>query len=185
MNRQDVIEIVLKNTGKNDLIVSCSGFTSRSLFSLRDRKMNFYMLGSMGLASSIGLGYALCKPRQKVYVLDGDANILMNLASLLSVGKLNPKNFIHVLLDNEVNESTGGQPTLSREVDIEKIAGIANYGFVKKVKTITQLRKALRTARKTGPSFILAKIEIERIFDCPRISVEPTEISSRIRREFK
>ena len=80
------------------------------------------MIGSMGLASSIGLGIALKKPKKRIFVFDGDGNILMNLSSLVTIGSLQPKNLIHVIFDNNVHESTGGQPTYSNQIDISKIA---------------------------------------------------------------
>ena len=69
------------------------------------KKQIFYMIGSMGLASSIGLGIALSKPKKKIFVFDGDGNILMNLGSLATIGKANPKNLIHIVFDNSIHES--------------------------------------------------------------------------------
>ena len=80
------------NFAKNDIIVSANGFISRDVYSSFEKDTNFYMIGSMGLASSIGLGIALKKPKKKVFVFDGDGNILMNLGSLVTIGALQPKN---------------------------------------------------------------------------------------------
>ena len=66
-------------------------FISRDLFNVKDKNTNFYMIGSMGLASSIGLGVALKRPKKKIFVFDGDGNILMNLGSLTTIGSLKPK----------------------------------------------------------------------------------------------
>ena len=75
-------------------IISANGYISRDLFEIADRETNFYMIGSMGLSSSIALGVALKNPRKRVYVFDGDGNILMNLGSLTTIGKLKQKNLI-------------------------------------------------------------------------------------------
>ena len=81
----------------------------------------------MGLASSIGLGVALKNPKKKVFVFDGDGNILMNLGSLTTIGSLKPKNLIHIVFDNGNHESTGGQPTVSSKIEILNIAKNCKY----------------------------------------------------------
>ena len=112
MIRKDAIKIISKLVD-NDLIISANGFISRDLFEVDDKNSNFYMIGSMGLASSIGLGIALKNSKKKVYIFDGDGNILMNLGSLVTIGSLKPKNLVQIIFDNNSHESTGGQPTLS------------------------------------------------------------------------
>jgi len=80
MNRKEAIELVTRKIG-NEPIISANGYISRDLFSIDDKNTNFYMIGSMGLASSIGLGVAIKNPKKRIYVFDGDGNILMNLGS--------------------------------------------------------------------------------------------------------
>ena len=76
----------------------------------------------MGLASSIGLGIALKNPKKRIYVFDGDGNILMNLGSLATISKIKPKNLIHIVLDNNSHESTGGQPTDTNKNSLDLVA---------------------------------------------------------------
>ncbi|MCR4290106.1 MAG: thiamine pyrophosphate-dependent enzyme [Candidatus Scalindua sp.] len=97
----------------DQLVVCANGLISREAFTIRDRPENFYMIGSMGMASSIGMGVALNKPSKKTIILEGDGNLLMNLGSLPMVGSLQPGNLLHIVLDNEVYASTGNQPTIS------------------------------------------------------------------------
>ena len=130
MIRKTAIAIALKHIEYEDRIISANGFISRDLFSISDTRPTFYMIGSMGLASSIGLGIALKDTGRKVFVLDGDGNILMNLGSLTTIGSLKPKNLIHVVFDNSVHESTGSQPTNTNFVSIEKIAKACGYNHV-------------------------------------------------------
>mgnify|MGYP003317888696 CR=1 FL=1 len=99
MIRKKAISKILEYTGENP-IISANGFISRDLFELKEKNSNFYMIGSMGLSSSIGLGVALKNPKKRVYVFDGDGNILMNLGSLTTIGTLKPKNLVHVIFDN-------------------------------------------------------------------------------------
>ena len=91
MNRKTSMEIICQEI-KNEIIISANGVLSRDLFNTFEKPSNFYMLGSMGLASSIGLGIANKNPKKKIFVFDGDGNILMNLGSLTTIGNLKPKN---------------------------------------------------------------------------------------------
>lgn len=158
MIRSKAIEIISK-TVKDNPIVSANGFISRDLQEVRDRASNFYMIGSMGLASSIGLGIALKKPKKKVYVLDGDGNILMNLGSLATIGSIKPRNLIHIVLDNQIHESTGGQPTSAAHINISKYARASNYKIFyasseKKLESVMD-----RVSRiSDGPIFVHVRI---------------------------
>ena len=95
---------------------------SREVFFTNDRPGNFYMIGSMGLLSSFGLGLALQFPEKKVYILEGDGSALMSLGTLPLIATESPKNLFHVILDNEAYESTGSQPSISSKVDLDEIA---------------------------------------------------------------
>jgi sulfopyruvate decarboxylase subunit beta len=178
MIRKEAVKIVAKNAGKNP-IVSANGFMSRDLFEVNDKESNFYMIGSMGLASSIGLGIALKNPKKRIFIFDGDGNILMNLGSLVTIGSLKPKNLIHVVFDNHSHESTGNQPTNSSKINLEKIAKNANY----KIFVIKSKRKLIlildQIKKLQGPIFLLIKISIstER---SKRVSWEPKDIRDRV-----
>ena len=126
MIRKEAMQIILDEI-KNEPIVSANGYISRDLFELREKNTNFYMIGSMGLASSIGLGVAMKNPKKRIFVFDGDGNILMNLGSLVTIGSIKPRNLIHIIFDNSSHESTGGQPTNSKLVEIKKIAKKYQY----------------------------------------------------------
>ena len=91
MIRKDAIKIASK-TIVDSPIIAANGYISRDLFEVDDKNTNFYMIGSMGLSSSIALGVALKNPKKRVYIFDGDGNLLMNLGSLTTIGKLKPKN---------------------------------------------------------------------------------------------
>ena len=145
MNRKEAIEFISERID-NSPIIAANGFISRDLFSSSEKKTNFYMIGSMGLASSIGLGIALKKPKKRIFVFDGDGNILMNLSSLVTIGSLHPKNLIHVIFDNNIHESTGGQPTYSNQIDISKIAKTLRYTTFS-VRTKKSLENTLEKIR--------------------------------------
>jgi sulfopyruvate decarboxylase subunit beta len=166
---------------QDQLVVCANGLISRETFTIRDRVENFYMLGSMGLASSIGLGVALNKPSRKVIILDGDGNLLMNLGSLPMIGYLQPKNFVHIVLDNEVYASTGKQPTISNVIELEDIAKSAKYAYVKKVMNNVELKNELEyTLKNDGPSFLLVKIlDSDEKIEISRVTHSPEQIKDR------
>jgi len=178
MIRKEAVGIIAKSVGKNP-IVAANGFISRDLFEVNDKESNFYMIGSMGLASSIGLGIALKNPKKRIFVFDGDGNILMNLGSLVTIGSLRPKNLIHVVFDNNSHESTGGQPTNSSKVNLEKIAKETHYKiFI--IKSKTKLLSVLKKIKNLqGPIFLLIKISTSNERS-RRVSWEPKTIRDRV-----
>src|SRR5262249_58983528 len=99
----------------------------RAAFGAGDSERSFYMIGSMGLASSIGLGIALARPDLRVVVLDGDGNVLMNLGTLATIAAAAPPNLLHVCFDNSMHASTGGQATISDRVALDAMARAAGY----------------------------------------------------------
>tara|TARA_B110000438_G_scaffold987_1_gene985 strand:- start:129 stop:554 length:426 start_codon:yes stop_codon:yes gene_type:complete len=137
------------------------------------------MIGSMGLASSIGLGIALKNPKKKVFIFDGDGNILMNLGSLVTIGSLKPKNLVHVVFDNNSHESTGDQPTSSSQINLAKIAKTVNYKiFVVQSKTkLMSILKELKNLQ--GPIFLLVKISVSNERS-KRVSWTPKTIRDRV-----
>ena len=178
MIRKEAVKIIANHIGKNP-IISANGFMSRDLFEVNDKESNFYMIGSMGLASSIGLGIALKNPTKKVFVFDGDGNILMNLGSLVTIGSLKPKNLVHVVFDNNSHESTGDQPTSSSQINLAKIAKTVNYKiFV--IQSKTKLLSVLKELKKLqGPIFLLVKISVSNERS-KRVSWTPKTIRDRV-----
>ena len=183
MIRKEAISIIVEKMS-NQPIISANGFISRDLFEVCDKNSNFYMIGSMGLASSIGLGLALKNTKKKIFVFDGDGNILMNLSSLITIGMTKPKNLVHVIFDNSSHESTGGQPTATNKIQLSKIAKSANYK-VFQVKTKNQLVKIFQKIKLiSGPIMVIVKIEKGRVIS-KRINIEPTEIKNRFMDSLK
>ena len=178
MIRKEAMEIILEAINEEP-IISANGFMSRDLFELKEKESNFYMIGSMGLASSIGLGVALKNPKKRVYVFDGDGNILMNFGSLVTIGSIRPKNLIHIVFDNSRHASTGGQPTNSKFIQIEKIAQKCNYSSVFRVKNKQEIIKVLKKIKTlSGPIMILIKINYGGKIG-NRIEIPPIEIKER------
>lgn len=177
MIRINAIKQIIE-TVQNEIIISANGYISRDLYSVLDFKKNFYMIGSMGLASSIGLGLALKNPKKRVFIFDGDGNILMNLGSLVTIGSHKPKNLIHIVFDNHSHESTGNQPTNSKKISISNIAKVSNYKIFY-AKNKKDLEEALIKIQKiNGP--IMLHVEINKGGKVgKRIELTPIEIKDR------
>ena len=166
-------------------VIICNGFPSREAYKIADRPTHFYMIGSMGVAAAIGLGVALNKPNKKVVVFDGDGNVLMGMGTLATVGALKPKNFVHVVLDNEVYGSTGNQPTISNVVRLEQVAKAAGYVRVERViereDIIYEFKEMLK---QDGPSMLLIKVT-EQAEDAGRVMIEPPDMTQRFKKAIE
>jgi len=181
--RKEAISIAVKKIG-NQPIISANGFISRDLFEVCDRNSNFYMIGSMGLSSSIGLGLALKNPKKRFFIFDGDGNILMNLGSLATIGTLKPKNLVHIIFDNSSHESTGGQPTISKKIQIDSLAKTLKYKTYK-ATTKRELEKILDKIKKIkGPILILVKISKSKIIS-KRVDINAVKIKQRFVKSLK
>ncbi len=177
MIRKDAISVAISRIGNNP-IVAANGYISRDLFEVSDKPSNFYMIGSMGLASSIGLGIALKNPKMRIFVFDGDGNILMNLGTLTTIGFLRPKNLVHIVFDNSSHESTGGQPSTSNKISIDGLAKTANYTTFK-TNSKSGFEKILNKIEKiSGPILILVKIKNSENVS-KRITINTVKIKTR------
>jgi sulfopyruvate decarboxylase beta subunit len=183
VRRYDAVKAIVECL-KDEYIIACNGMISRELFAIKDRPRNFYMLGSMGLASAIGLGASLAKPNKKIVILAGDGNILMSLGTLATIGKTSPKNLIHIILDNRCHESTGGQETSSSITKLDIMASSSGFANSKYADSTDTLKEVLTTfLRLEGPSFIHVKVNKKRV-EVPRVSLAPPEIKDRFMKEL-
>ena len=180
--RVEAIEAILAHVAEEDVVLTTTGMVSREAFAANDRRGNFYMLGSMGLLPSFGLGLALLAPGRRVYVLDGDGSVLMSLGTLPLIATEAPPDLVHIVLDNEAYESTGGQPSISAEVSLSEIARASGYHTVAQARTDAEIQYALSGFRDTpGPHFLLVKVAIAPVAGIPRVSHTPEEIRDRLR----
>jgi len=180
LSRRAALGVALKRLGAEP-VVHANGYICRESFSLADRPQSFYMIGSMGLASTIALGVALARPELRAVVFDGDGNLLMNLGALAMVGGLRPANLVHLVFDNEVYGSTGNQASLSRAVRLDRLAAAAGYASAAAVSDAPGLDAALGAAlADPGPHFLLVKVTTEEA-DVPRIPYTPAQLRDRFR----
>jgi phosphonopyruvate decarboxylase len=175
-----MLRAVQAATGDDDVVVATTGYTGRELAALDDRPNQIYMVGSMGCASSFGLGIAIARPDRRVIVLDGDGAALMRLGAMATVGFRRPDNLVHVLLDNGIHESTGGQTTVSASIDFPAIASACGYPDVYVTATPEALADALGDSG-ANLRFIYAPT-IPGVPDgLPRPTVKPADVAARLR----
>jgi phosphonopyruvate decarboxylase len=162
-------------------VVSTTGKTSREIFEIREKngqshEQDFLTVGSMGHCSAIALGIALAKPKREVVCIDGDGAMLMHLGSLTSIASLKPKNFRHILMNNEVHESVGGQKTAAKELDMTAIVNSLGSSKIFKAETASDLDlKFIDFISCPGPSFLEVKIRPGSREDLGRPTINPVD----------
>lgn len=173
MARREAIKDIMEYID-DELVICNIGFPSRELYDIEDRAENFYMIGSMGLASSIGLGLALSRPDKDVVVIDGDGSLLMNMGSLVTVFANNPRNLTWIVIDNGAYGSTGNQDTYAQVLDLVDIArgvGFKNsYDFGD-----ANLKEIIKS---DNASFIVYNTEAGNS-EAPIIDLDPVAIKNR------
>ncbi|MDA0376275.1 MAG: thiamine pyrophosphate-dependent enzyme [bacterium] len=126
MTRLEAVQAVLDSL-TNELLVVTTGYLSRDVFKIKDRKENFYMCGSMGNAYPIGIGLAVNNPDKRIVVLSGDGAALMSLGSLALGNSLKLPSLQHFIVDNGKYASTGGQPTCADGIDFSQFHNTTVY----------------------------------------------------------
>lgn len=189
MKRFDVIKKIVETLDDESFIVSNIGFPSRELFGIKDRKTTFYMSGSMGMATPIGLGLSLALEEndddRKVVVIDGDGSLLMNFGELVTVYAQNPRNLIIALIDNEAYGSTGSQETYSSKINLSDIAnsiGFKEVFFIDARKSVEDIDMSNYVDRN-GPIFVHIKVNPGNS-DAPIIDLSPSKIKNRFMKQI-
>ena len=181
MNRFDLIKNI-QHVLKNKLVICNIGLPSQELYQINDKPNYFYMLGSMGLASSIGLGLALSQ-KKHVISIDGDGSVLMNMSTLSTIGNRAPSNYTLLILDNGSYGSTGDQKTFTSEKtslnDVALGSGCNKVIECKAKETATNLLNAIKDTKNSY--VIIAKIEPGNIKVKP-IPLNPITIRDRFRK---
>ncbi|MEJ2250502.1 MAG: sulfopyruvate decarboxylase subunit beta [Candidatus Lokiarchaeota archaeon] len=162
-----------------DQIVVCNiGIPSKELYHLKDRNENFYMLGSMGLVSSIALGIAIAKPDKKIWCIDGDGSLLMNLGSLSTIAYENPQNLTLIVIDNHAYGSTGNQETHTKyNTKLDEVAIGCGFTSVNRIRKKEQIEPILSQLDE-GNHFILIEAEPGNK-KLKNISLSPKHIKER------
>lgn len=179
-----VLAAIQAGAGASDPVLATTGYTGRALYALEDRPSQFYMVGSMGCASSLGLGLARARPERRVVVVDGDGAVLMRMGALATMGQQRPPNLVHILLDNGVHDSTGAQATVSSSIDLAAAAASCGYARVVRVASPEQLQAEL----SAGPgvlTFLHIRTRPRTNHKLPRPTITPVQVAQRFRQWLK
>ena len=180
-SRLALLERVLEAVPGDVPIVVTTGKAGRELFTLQDREQHLYQVGSMGCAAPMGLGIALTTGRRTL-VLDGDGAALMKLGAMATIGSYQPPGLLHVVLDNGVHDSTGGQATVSATVDFAGVALACGYAHAFTCDSAAGFSAAFAQAlATTGPALIHARIRPGSLAKLGRPTVAPHEVAQRFR----
>ena len=179
--RSDALRRIVDLTpADNTVVIATTGYTGRELFALADRPNHLYVVGSMGCASSLGLGLSIVRPDLKIVVVDGDGAALMRMGNFAMAGAYGRSNFVHVVLDNATYDSTGGQATVSPIVSFATVASGCGYGIAREGDDLRCLEQVLQGDESLGPRFVRLRIRTGTMDDLPRPTQSPYEVSRRL-----
>ena len=150
LKRERAVEMVLDAAG-DDPVFCTTGKASRELFELRERRgegheRDFLTVGSMGHCSSIAAGYALQRPEETVWCVDGDGAALMHMGAMAVIGANKPANLIHIVINNGAHETVGGMPTVAGSIDLPAAAKACGYPYAVSVDSFEALDRELQAA---------------------------------------
>ena len=178
--RLKALETIVNNKTEDTILLATTGKTGRELYEIDDLSSNLYMVGSMGCISSIGLGISL-NSNKKVIAIDGDGALLMRMGSLATNAYYSPDNMLHILLDNNVHDSTGGQATISHNVDFAQIAVSSGYKEVYDIASEYELKDIIENWNKNPKlTFIHLKTAKGSKKDLGRPKIKPYEVKERL-----
>ena len=179
--RTQALKAISGLADQETVLLATTGKTGRELFEVEDKPNNLYMVGSMGCISSLGLGLALARPDKKVIVIDGDGSALMRMGSFATNAYYQPENLLHILLDNNAHDSTGGQSTVSHIVDFASMAATVSYPVALQVTSLVELEEAIIQWKNMSQlTFIHLRISQGSPPELGRPTVKPFEVKERL-----
>lgn len=179
--RRETLKVLTEVSDRNTVLLATTGKTGRELFEVADKANHLYMVGSMGCISSLGLGLAMSKPDKKVIVIDGDGSLIMRLGALTTNAYYQPDNLLHIILDNNTHDSTGGQATVSHNIDFVDQAVSVCYPIGIKVNTLDEFAKeVVKWQLNGGLTFMHLKIAKGSTKELGRPTMKPHEVKSRL-----
>ena len=181
LSRAQVLRQLIDLTPQDStVVIATTGYTGRELFALADRPNHLYMVGSLGCASSLGLGLSLVRPDLEVVIIDGDGAALMRMGNFATVGAYGGGNLVHILLDNEAHDSTGAQATVSAGVSFARIAEACGYAVALEGNSIDLLEMLFGHHQTNGPRFAHLKIRTGVEGSLPRPNLAPSAVRERL-----
>jgi phosphonopyruvate decarboxylase len=180
-SRHDALREVIAHTPVSSTVVlATTGFCGRELYAIEDRPNQLYMVGSMGCVVPLALGVALARPDLRVVALDGDGAALMRMGAFATVGAYGPANLQHLLLDNGVHDSTGGQATVSGHICFGDVAAACGYASAFETVDVARIGPWLMAPPIGGPRFARLLTRPGTPDGLPRPSITPAEVKTRL-----
>ena len=180
MKRIDALRVIVEQTADHPVVATCAA-TSRELAFVADRPNHLYLLDSMGLTASVATGLALAidDPATKVVAIDGDGSLLMNLGALATIGYVQPKNLILVVLDNASYASTAGIPTAAERIDLGVVAAACDISVAKNDDEISLAETLAAAIANPGPFMLHVRIEPGNTPGVPLLLMDPAVLAQR------
>ena len=179
MNREEAVAAVMDVLGEDAIYLGTTGLATREVH--EQLKMHgisegheWQNVGSMGHVSSVGLGLALARPDKKIVVIDGDAAAVMHMGALATNCRYKAANLIHIVLNNGVNESVGGQESAGQLINLTGVAEACGYRNIgHPVKTKEELQRVLKTLPGDDmPTFIDVYVRQGIRPDMPKLNID-------------
>lgn len=180
-SRYDALLAIHSLKDDSTVLLATTGMTGRELYDIEDAPNHLYMVGSMGCIGSLGLGLAHSVPDLDVITIDGDGSLLMRMGSMATIGFCRPSNLLHIVLDNNAHDSTGGQRTVSHQVDFAAIAASCNYRTAIYAHNLDELKSAISEWKHNkGLTFIHLRIAKGSKQPLGRPAIKPHEVTRRL-----
>jgi phosphonopyruvate decarboxylase len=182
-SRHEALSVINAAKDSKTVQLATTGKTGRELYEIEDHESNFYMVGSMGCVSSLGLGLALARKSNDIVVIDGDGSLLMRMGSLATNGYYSPPNLLHILLDNNAHDSTGGQKTVSHQIGFVELAASCGYMQSIYIHSLDELEAAIKEWKtEKGLAFLHLRISTSSNELLGRPHVKPFEVKERLKK---
>lgn len=179
--RHEALQIISVWKDNKTVLIATTGKTGRELYEIEDAPNHLYMVGSMGCAASLGLGMALTRRDLDIVVIDGDGSLLMRMGSLATNGYYSPHNMLHILLDNQTHDSTGGQSTVSHNIDFMEIAAFCGYTKSIYIHSLEELKTSIQEWKQSrGLTFLYMRISKGSQSQLGRPKIKPYEVKERL-----
>lgn len=181
MTREDAVKVISRRLPQSAAVVATTGMASRELFEYREacgdtHERDFLTVGGMGHANQIALGISKAQPTRYVCCVDGDGAVLMHMGSMALIGVSGATRYLHIVLNNGVHDSVGGQPTVGLDIDLCSVAFACGYKSAKSVSCSPNLIDAIEFASASqGPHFIEVRVKGGSRGDLGRPSSTPIE----------
>jgi phosphonopyruvate decarboxylase len=180
-SRYEALQVISSLKDHATIQLATTGKLGRELYDLEDLPNNFYMVGSMGCISAIGLGLSLTRKDKAIIALDGDGALLMRMGNLATNGYYAPQNLLHILLDNHTHDSTGGQFTVSPNVNFIDTATACGYEQSIYIHNLVELKEAIIDWKNNQRlTFLYMKIADGSKKGLGRPTIKPYEVKERL-----